>query len=77
VCAGALVKWGVKVSEFTSCKAAITLIVFEAFKCPTLHDLNYIDIFIVSTVWCTYLFVRKMSTTKNSFNKQSLQQFLL
>jgi hypothetical protein len=54
VCEGALVKWGVKVSEVTSCKAIINIKRTEAFKCLTLHDLIYNDIFIVSTFWCTY-----------------------
>jgi hypothetical protein len=53
VCAGALVKWGVKVSEVTSCKEIINLKKMEAFKCLTLHDLIYSDIFIVPTVCCT------------------------
>ena len=76
VCAGALVKWEVKVSEVTSCKASIKLKIFETFICLTLHDLNSSDFYIVSTVWCTYLFVHKISTTKNSFNKHSSQQDL-
>jgi len=77
VCAGALVKWGVKVSEVISCKAVIKLKIFETFLCLTLHYLNYSDFYIVSTVWCTYLFVHKISTTKNLFNKQSSLQIIL
>jgi hypothetical protein len=61
VCAGGLVKWGVKVSEVTACKAVINLKIFEAFKCLTLHDLIYNDIFIAAAVWCTYLFIHYVS----------------
>jgi len=50
VCAGALVKWGVKVSEVTSCKAIINLKMLEELKCHSLHDLIYNDVFIVTTV---------------------------
>ena len=43
MCAGALVKLGVKVSEVTSCKTIINLKMFEALKNLKLHDLIYND----------------------------------
>jgi hypothetical protein len=67
VCAGAVVKWGVKVSEVTSCKAVSNDKVFEALKCLTLHDLIYNDIFIAARVWCSYLFIHNLSGTPISF----------
>ena len=50
MCAGALVKWGVKVSAVNSCKAIINIKIFEALKYLTLHDLIYSEAFIVTTV---------------------------
>jgi hypothetical protein len=50
VCAGALVKWGVKVSEVNSCKALIDKKVFEAFKYLTLYDLIYNDVYSINSL---------------------------
>ena len=56
VCAESLVKWGVKVSEVTSCKAIINLKIFEALKHLTLHDLIY-SYFFISSNSLVYLLV--------------------
>ena len=50
MCAGALVKWGVKVSAVNPCKAFINIKIFEALKYLTLHDLICNEAFIVTTV---------------------------
>ena len=68
MCAGTLVKCGVKVTEVTSCKAIINLRMFEAFKFLTFYYLIFNDVSILATVWLTYLFMHKIYTTKNSIN---------
>jgi hypothetical protein len=42
--AGAVAKWGIKVSEVTSCKAVSNYKIFEALNCLTLHYLIYNNI---------------------------------
>ena len=50
MCAGALLKRGVKISAINPCKAFINIKIFEALQYLTLHDLIYSEAFIVTTV---------------------------